>query len=298
MNKKSPDAVSSAMKDHTIRRMYTKRASGDISIYAMKEDLTTQELSKKEKARLAEKLCYEKNKEKRHETARKYYLKNREKLRKLSDIHYQKNKEKRSAKERKLYRENRRKFLDADKIYREKNKEKINEYLKLYREENRVKIREGAKASYQKHREKRLKEIQAYEQRPDIKQKNNNRIKQRRLTDPNFKLRRILRNQLYQHLKLNKTKKSKSALQLVGCSISELKEYIEHQWLPGMTWENYTKTGWHIDHIRPCNTFDLTDPVQQKECFHYSNLRPLWAADNLSRPRDGSDITTTPKLIQ
>jgi hypothetical protein len=52
MNKGSPDAVSSAMKDHTIRRMYTKRASGDINIYAMKENLTTQEISKKEKGRL------------------------------------------------------------------------------------------------------------------------------------------------------------------------------------------------------------------------------------------------------
>ena len=298
MKKRSPDAVSSAMKDHTIRRMYTKRASGDINIYAMKDNNTTQELSKKEKARLAEKRCYEANKEKRLETARKYYLKNKERLRKLSDSHYQKNKKKRLAKGRKHYYENRKRILEVDKKYREKNKQKINDYLKVYREANGEKIREAAKASYQKHRERRLKESQIYGQRPDIKQKHNARIKQRRLTDPNFKLCRVLRNQLYQHLKINKTKKSKSALQLVGCSISELKEYIERQWLPGMTWESYTVKGWHVDHIRPVNTFDLTDIEQQKKCFHYTNLRPLWATDNLSRPHDGSDIITTPTQTQ
>lgn len=203
---------------------------------------------------------------------------------------------------KRYYEKNKRKRHEAAKEYylknKEKNKEKVNQYLKLYREKNRKKIQEGARASYQRYREKRLKEVQAYEQRPDVKQKINNRIKQRRLTEPNFKLSRILRNQLYQHLKLNKTKKSKSALQLVGCSISELKEYIERQWLPGMTWENYTTTGWHVDHIKPVNTFDLTDIEQQKLCFHYTNLRPLWAADNLSRPDDGSDILTIPTQAQ
>jgi len=285
--KRSPGAVSSAMNDHTTRRMYTKRAPGDINIYAMNEDLTTQKLS-----------WYERNQEQVKANRKTYYLENKEKIRKSCKTQYQKNKKERSIKERNCYRENKKKFLDADKIYREKNKEKINKYLKLYREENRVKLREGAKASYQKHREKRLKKIQAYEQQPVIKQKNNNRIKQRCLTEPNFKLSRILRYQLYQHLKLNKTKKSKSALQLVGCSISELKEYIERQWLPGMTWKNYTTNGWHVDHIKPVNTFNLTDIKQQKLCFHYTNLRPLWAADNLSRPKDGSDVFTTPTQIQ
>lgn len=50
-----------------------------------------------------------------------------------------------------------------------------------------------------------------------------------------------------------------------------------------MTWANYGKSGWHIDHIKPCASFDLSDPDQQKACFHYSNLQPLWAFDNLSK---------------
>jgi hypothetical protein len=48
-----------------------------------------------------------------------------------------------------------------------------------------------------------------------------------------------------------------------------------------MSWDNWSLKGWHIDHIRPISSFDLSDPAQQKECFHYSNLQPLWAIDNL-----------------
>ena len=58
-------------------------------------------------------------------------------------------------------------------------------------------------------------------------------------------------------------------------------KYIEAQFKPGMTWERYGE--WHVDHIRPCASFDLTDPKQQKICFHYSNLQPLWAADNIKK---------------
>ena len=53
--------------------------------------------------------------------------------------------------------------------------------------------------------------------------------------------------------------------------------------LPGMTWENHTRSGWHIDHIVPCAAFDLSDPAQQRACFHYTNLQPLWAKTNLKK---------------
>ena len=50
-----------------------------------------------------------------------------------------------------------------------------------------------------------------------------------------------------------------------------------------MTWENYGRNGWEIDHIKPLSKCDLTDPEQFKEVCNYTNLQPLWAEDNLSK---------------
>jgi len=72
-----------------------------------------------------------------------------------------------------------------------------------------------------------------------------------------------------------------SAEILVGCSYTELIIYIESQFKPGMCWEN--RKQWHLDHKVPCAKFDLTIIENQKRCFHYTNLQPLWASQNLSK---------------
>lgn len=75
--------------------------------------------------------------------------------------------------------------------------------------------------------------------------------------------------------------KSARTLALIGCSVSELRQHLEKQFQPGMSWETRGgKVGWQIDHVRPCASFNLMDPAQQRDCFHYSNLQPLWAVDN------------------
>lgn len=74
--------------------------------------------------------------------------------------------------------------------------------------------------------------------------------------------------------------KATSTMLLVGCSIAQLKQHLEKQFQPGMSWDTCGENGWEIDHIRPCASFDLKDPEQQKACFHYTNLQPLWAIDN------------------
>ena len=102
---------------------------------------------------------------------------------------------------------------------------------------------------------------------------------QEQMKDPAFRMARNLRNRIW--YALDGRAASRRTLQLLGCSIAELRAHLEQQFESGMTWENYGE--WHVDHIRPCASFDLTDPKQQEKCFHYSNLQPLWAFDNLSK---------------
>lgn len=70
---------------------------------------------------------------------------------------------------------------------------------------------------------------------------------------------------------------------VVGYTLSDLVGHLESQFVPGMSWDNYGLHGWHIDHIRPVSSFDLTEDDQVVECWALSNLRPLWAADNWSK---------------
>ena len=72
-----------------------------------------------------------------------------------------------------------------------------------------------------------------------------------------------------------------TTMKLVGCSIEQLKVHLENKFKKGMTWKNYGK--WHIDHIKLCASFNLSKPSEQQKCFHYINLRPLWAKENLQR---------------
>jgi hypothetical protein len=74
-------------------------------------------------------------------------------------------------------------------------------------------------------------------------------------------------------------------LELLGCSTEMLIRHLESQFVDGMTKENYGNGDgkWNIDHIIPPPYFDLTDPEQQKQCFHYTNLRPMWYKPNISK---------------
>ena len=74
-----------------------------------------------------------------------------------------------------------------------------------------------------------------------------------------------------------------SAIKDLGCSVDQLKVYIESKLLSGMSWNNYALHGWHLDHIRPLASFDLSDPEQFKQAVHYTNLQPMWAVDNLKK---------------
>jgi len=181
---------------------------------------------------------------------------------------------------------------DCDKKYREQNKNRIKDYSRQYRKENKKKIKqyrdklenkkrlaEWGKQYYAKPENKKRRFD--YRRRPENKKRINKLNKSRLLTDVQYKLSRRLRSRLCDAIK-NHAKRG-SAVRDLGCTISELKLYLESQFKEGMTWENWSYQGWHIDHKIPLSSFNLEDRNQLLKAVYYLNLQPLWAKDNLSK---------------
>jgi len=103
--------------------------------------------------------------------------------------------------------------------------------------------------------------------------------KNRKKIDPMFKITKNLRSRLWTVLKKNK--KSETTMKLTGCTLEELKKHLESKFEDGMDWNNYGV--WHVDHIIACANFDLSNPEQQKICFHYTNLQPMWGEKNMQK---------------
>ena len=147
------------------------------------------------------------------------------------------------------------------------NLEKVKKMTKIWIENNREKFNKLVNKSYHKNKKKIIKKNMEYERK-------------RLQTDMNWVLKKRLRNRLRQALK--GISKSKSTMELLGVPHMDfLKTWIECKFKEGMTWEN--RHLWHIDHIKPCSSFDLTKAEEQAKCFHYTNLQPLWASENLSK---------------
>lgn len=104
---------------------------------------------------------------------------------------------------------------------------------------------------------------------------------QRNKEDINHRLAGSLRARIRAAIKRDKTTKSFSTMKLVGCTIEELKNHLKSQFDNKMNWQNYGS--WHVDHIIPVTAFNLSDLEQQKECFHFTNLQPLWGTENLRK---------------
>ena len=155
-----------------------------------------------------------------------------------------------------------------NKDYREVNKQTINDKQKAYYKVNKDKIKLQRKDYFKVNKDKILLKQKAY---------TNNRKK----TNIQYKLSCNLRSRL--NSAINNNYKSGSAVKDLGCSIEELKSYLESKFLVGMTWDNWSDDGWHIDHIKPLASFDLTDRKQFLEACHYTNLQPMWATDNLTK---------------
>ena len=219
------------------------------------------------------------NKDKILEQQKKYRNENREKLREGYTKHYYRNRDK---------------ILESQKKDRIKNKEKHSKKAKKYRIKNRGEIIERRKKHYAKNKQKiRARNekwatenrvwVREYRKKYQIENREARReyTRKRLLNDMNFKLALTLRTRIRTAIK--KGYKNTSSMELLGCTIEELKNHLESQFQLFMNWDNHGMYGWHMDHIVPIAKFDLTDPEQQKLCFHYTNLQPLWAKDNLRK---------------
>jgi hypothetical protein len=179
-----------------------------------------------------------------------------------------------------------------------KNKTKWNkknqDWIKEYNTKNKNRKNEWFTNKYNNDpifREKELEQNRIRRRKEPALAKQRENEKFRRATNINYKLGKIIRCRIGIAIKAIKKQlnidinKCAKSIELLGCSIHELKIYLESKFLPGMTWENhgYGNDCWHIDHIIPCAGFDLTKESEQHKCFHYSNLQPLWQKDNLSK---------------
>jgi len=129
--------------------------------------------------------------------------------------------------------------------------------------------------------ETRKQSKRTYKKSKKFKISNKRYERNKKLTDLTYKLKANLRGRFYHAIKDNA--KGGSAVRALGCSVSELKVYLESQFQPGMSWDNWSRNGWHIDHVIPLNNFNLSDSEQVKQACHYTNLQPLWAKDNLRK---------------
>jgi hypothetical protein len=169
------------------------------------------------------------------------------------------------------------------KKYMKKYRKEHKEYYKIWEENHKQELKEqrvlktNIKKEYDRqyylnHKKETYENIKKYRQNP---------------------LHRLIHDYRKRiHIALKNNYKSSHTLELLGCSIEFLKKHLENQFVENMSWSNYGsgwygkgKEQWHVDHIKSCYTFDLSLPDEQKKCFHYTNLRPLWAVDNLRRPK-------------
>ena len=154
---------------------------------------------------------------------------------------------------------------------KEKKREADKEYYN--RPENRERAKQRTRDWRKNNPEKAKENKELY------KPRRNQRARDKRATDPSHKIRVNLGSRICKAVKHGH--KSAKTMDLIGCTIEELKQHLQGKFEDGMTFDNYGE--WHIDHITPCIAFNLLDPEEQRKCFNWENLQPLWAKDNMSK---------------
>lgn len=152
------------------------------------------------------------------------------------------------------------------------------EYHRKYYDAHLEKVRRVAREYWRKNHDHKVEYDRIY---------NKNNLEKRAIyrrrkyaTDINFSIADCLRSRINRAVRVGR---AGSAIRDLGCSLDELRSYLESKFLTGMTWNNRGRDGWHIDHVIPLAYFDLTDREQFLKACHYTNLQPMWAIDNYKK---------------
>ncbi len=199
----------------------------------------------------------EENKDRKKETDKKYRLKNQDKLKEKKKEYYNKNKVS---------------ILEKQKEWRQEKKEIKKQRDKKYREKNKEKLIAKKKEYYNKNKERITKSNLEYSRGYRVN---------RRKTDPLYRMTCNLRSRTVSAFRKSRWIKNSSNVEMLGCTYEEAFKHIEKQFKEGMSWDNHSFNGWHIDHIIPLASAKTEEEL--KSLCHYTNLQPLWAEDNLSK---------------
>jgi len=169
-----------------------------------------------------------------------------------------------------------------EEIYGKEKANQIKKKLKFKTHKKRN-LSEEQKQKLKENREMNKEKCYLYNHNWRIKNKEHSKQYKewKRQTSIQFRLIENLRARMGRAIKYNNAIKSDKTIKLIGCNLDTLQKHLEKQFKDNMNWNNYGQ--WHIDHILPCASFDLTKEEEQKKCFHYSNLQPLWAKENYKK---------------
>jgi hypothetical protein len=182
--------------------------------------------------------------------------------------------ERRKAWRKAHYQKNKEKYLLEAKKWNAANKEKVkNRVVKP----STLEARKRARANWKLRNKERVRLAEL--------KRRKRRTAERICADPAYRAMLICRSRMNTAIRRHAKcfPKSSRTIDLIGCSYQDIVKHIQGQFREGMSWDNHGRHGWHIDHIIPCASFNLSIESEQRKCFHYSNLRPLWAIENLMK---------------
>lgn len=217
--------------------------------------------------------------------------KNRERLREQHRNWYENHKNEPALKKKKIEQSKNWRLKNIEycreksRSYYPAHKERMQENNKVWHEKNKTnfayikRAAEARKKWYLKTPENRLRGRLWKLKNPERNRELARAQQKRYWTIPEKRILMTLRMRIRMALKHNS--KYGTTKELLGLSIPEVKKYLESKFKSGMTWVNHGK--WHLDHIRPLSAFDLAKPEEQQKAFHYTNLQPLWAIENLKK---------------